>query len=172
MGSRNQQLWRLKKVAEHTGLSEKAIKEMVKRGMFPQPVAVTSHCIRWMSDQIEDYQKQCAIWKTPEIPTVTSDVPDYEDIPEQLQEIRDFVQEWKPRHVVYFLLSSGDVVYVGETQSLDARMRAHRKAGKVFDRVLYVQVSTKTALKVEAHFIFKLKPKYNGPQPWEAFKGS
>jgi hypothetical protein len=78
-----------------------------------------------------------------------------------------------PPSSVYFLLQSGTVVYVGQSNKLHSRIEAHRR-DKEFDRVLYVPVPTEELDAVENRFIVALKPIYNirgigfGPAPLTA----
>ncbi len=69
---------------------------------------------------------------------------------------------------IYFLISNEDVVYIGKTMELYARVRDHRKqnkttrAGKSFDYVRYVECFTyHDHDQVEMAFIRYLLPKYN-----------
>ena len=65
-------------------------------------------------------------------------------------------------HCVYVLTHDGEVVYVGQTIAIMARMGVHiRDEFKQFDRVWYLEVETGTARNVESALIKCLKPKYN-----------
>lgn len=64
---------------------------------------------------------------------------------------------------VYFLLSGSDVVYVGQSVSLAARISTHRSEGyKAFDRVYYLPVDRSQLNHTERAHISKFRPKYNG----------
>ena len=64
--------------------------------------------------------------------------------------------------VIYFLLIELEVVYVGQTTSLGARIATHlkEKAGE-FDRVLYMFVPIENLVQVETQFIRALAPPLN-----------
>lgn len=65
---------------------------------------------------------------------------------------------------VYFLISKGDVVYVGQSKNVHVRINRH-VVDKVFDVALYLPVAAPDLDRVEAHWINKLKPKYNNFVP-------
>lgn len=62
---------------------------------------------------------------------------------------------------VYFLVDGQQVVYVGQTTNLAARVRDHLRDGKQYRRVLFVSVAREQMDSVELHWITKLDPKYN-----------
>jgi hypothetical protein len=70
---------------------------------------------------------------------------------------------------VYFLCDGDEVVYVGQSVSVPARVMGHiqesrRPAGKTFDptRIFYLPVPEGELRRVESEFIGRLQPKYNG----------
>lgn len=65
---------------------------------------------------------------------------------------------------VYFLFMRARVVYVGQSESLLARVVSH-KADKEFDGVGYLPVPAKYRLLAERAFIKLLNPKYNILKP-------
>lgn len=65
-----------------------------------------------------------------------------------------------PRCGVYFLMHDDEVVYVGQSVSIDNRIKQHRK-DKTFDYAKAVKVDSKKLLFVESNFINTMKPKYN-----------
>jgi hypothetical protein len=70
---------------------------------------------------------------------------------------------------VYFLMSGDEVVYVGQTTNLYARIGGHRE-DKVWDRILFLPTPRKDLDATERHWIATLRPKYNtspghGPNP-------
>jgi len=85
-------------------------------------------------------------------------------IPETLVSLRDQLNEYRPTKYppsVYFLILNGEIVYVGQTTNLKARIRAHRSEGKVFGRVLYLPTPKARLDQVEARFIRELRPPCN-----------
>lgn len=64
---------------------------------------------------------------------------------------------------VYFLVYYDEVVYVGQSTNVTARIATHRNDGsKIFDRAFLLPVPQSELLTVESAFIKALKPKYNG----------
>ena len=61
---------------------------------------------------------------------------------------------------MYFLLDNVEIVYVGQSINISARVHQHL-IDKCFNRVLYLPVVKENLLKVERFFIERLKPKYN-----------
>lgn len=62
---------------------------------------------------------------------------------------------------VYFLVQAHEIIYVGQSRNLLARLAQHRTEGKRWDRVLYLPVPAECLLKVEAHWIRTLQPALN-----------
>lgn len=69
------------------------------------------------------------------------------------------------RHGIYFLLSSGSVVYVGQSRNVLGRIGNHISFSPYrFDEVRFVPVHEDLSDKlciIEKHFIDKFRPKYN-----------
>lgn len=69
-------------------------------------------------------------------------------------------------YYIYLLLDNETVVYVGKTNNLEARIKAHEKQGKAFDSVKRLEIGKgKEAEQLtelaEFYYIAKYKPKYN-----------
>lgn len=62
---------------------------------------------------------------------------------------------------VYFLISSGKIVYVGQTTNLAYRLGTHLNSNKTFDRYSFININEGELLEVEKRYIKKMKPKYN-----------
>jgi hypothetical protein len=67
---------------------------------------------------------------------------------------------------VYFLCLGDEVVYVGQSINIFARIGSHR-ADKVFDRAYWIPVPQSNLNAVEGTFIDLLKPRLNGAGPTE-----
>ena len=79
---------------------------------------------------------------------------------------------------VYFLCLGDEVVYVGQSVNVPARIMSHiyesrRPAGKTFDhaRIFYLPVPESELLRLESEFIHRLRPRYNG-NATQAAKGA
>jgi len=70
---------------------------------------------------------------------------------------------------VYFILNKdNDVIYVGQTKSLYARLATHYRNMSDFDSYSFIEVSLPNYLKlVESYFINKFKPKYNSEKSYQ-----
>lgn len=87
-------------------------------------------------------------------------------VPEELQPVAGMLRVAEPRPGVYFLILDREVVYVGQSQDVPERLKAHRKeARKAFDYALYMPCPSDSLLDVEAYWITKLRPKHNGVVP-------
>lgn len=63
---------------------------------------------------------------------------------------------------IYFLLSDGVVVYVGQSKLILSRVASHiAEATKVFDAVAFVRCKPENLNDFERRYIEKLLPKYN-----------
>ncbi len=84
-------------------------------------------------------------------------------LPEKLVPMRKHLTEFTAfaQPCVYFLLDGDDVVYVGQSVSLQTRIISHKK-DKKFDRVVYISCDRERLDEVEGTFIRALKPKFNG----------
>lgn len=67
----------------------------------------------------------------------------------------------QPERCIYFLFSGDEVVYVGITSDLDTRLKAHRKALKIFNEVRFIRVTGAHVWLLETCLIDILKPVYN-----------
>jgi hypothetical protein len=84
-------------------------------------------------------------------------------LPGPLEPLRKHLRQYTPSFMlpcVYFLVRGGNVVYVGQTVSIEARMAAHR-ASKEFDNAFYLNVPESILLEVETAFIKSLRPELN-----------
>lgn len=71
-------------------------------------------------------------------------------------------QEVEPITAVYFLMRDYEVVYVGQTADLAARVKSHRKdKSKLFDAVRYIVVEIDQLDAVEKQLINTLNPRLN-----------
>ncbi len=65
---------------------------------------------------------------------------------------------------IYFLCLADEVVYVGQSTNLCARLAQHGD-DKVFDRAFYLVVRREDLDRIEGEFIRALRPRYNGTFP-------
>lgn len=62
---------------------------------------------------------------------------------------------------IYFLLMEKEVVYVGQTTNLLARLHKHQRDGKIFDAVSFIQCGESHLDNLEAMYIDAFLPEYN-----------
>lgn len=99
---------------------------------------------------------------------------DFSNVPEVLQPIAGQLKELDAISrisCIYFLVFKNEVVYVGQSVSLAARIEQHR-ADKDFDRVLYFLYPEYALDGLESAFIRHLRPKYNRSQATSQMDGS
>jgi hypothetical protein len=79
-------------------------------------------------------------------------------IPKEIAEVQGLQQLQHPEGpCIYFLVMYGRVIYVGQTLRLTSRVRAHRKSGKRFDRVFFLQCRKDEMTMYETYWILTLK---------------
>lgn len=65
---------------------------------------------------------------------------------------------------VYFLISAGEIIYVGQTVDLAFRIATHAKS-KEFDSYSYILVPDDQLSSAEADYIVKFRPRLNSQMP-------
>lgn len=81
--------------------------------------------------------------------------------PPPLRALADWLLD-VPEFGVYFLLDGEEVVYVGQSHCVNARVRQHQSEGaKRFDRAVWLSVPEKLLWDIEDAFISVFRPKYN-----------
>jgi hypothetical protein len=91
------------------------------------------------------------------------------DLPDGLRELADHIQEMDASILppcIYFLVSRGEVVYVGQTIDLRARISHHRR-DKLFDRIPFLPTPVEELDQAESQLVGFLKPKYNFHLDWK-----
>ena len=73
---------------------------------------------------------------------------------------------WKRSPGVYFLLDQDEIVYVGQSVNVYARIAQHQD--KKFDRYAFISCSVDALDKLESIYIHYLRPKLNGDQTEDA----
>lgn len=103
------------------------------------------------SDSRRSVPRSAAGWRTMAMPNPGFPIP-----------LGEFLLEDTRFPAVYFLLSRGEIVYVGQSRTLRARIDAHLTEGvKVFDAVAFIRCPVNRLTKIESHYIRELNPKYN-----------
>ena len=121
----------------------------------------TDEVIRWVKQElVEHYDGFNIISKFYSFDT--ENVKEATDIPRELIKHSGDLFEYSLFFTpcVYFLLDNVEIVYVGQSINISARVHQHL-IDKCFNRVLYLPVVKENLLKVERFFIERLKPKYN-----------
>lgn len=73
-------------------------------------------------------------------------------------------EKFKPIACIYFLIKNNEIVYVGQTIDLYARLSAHSRE-KDFDAYSFVECNIDELDALEILYIVKFKPKYNTRLP-------
>jgi len=85
-------------------------------------------------------------------------------IPIALTMVQDRLRECPAIDVppcVYFLIDGETILYVGQSCNLPARLMQHSQIGRHWERALFLPVPEAELLKVEAHWIRALQPRWN-----------
>jgi len=87
-------------------------------------------------------------------------------VPQPLKPLVDHMFQYNPYYppCVYFLISDGEIVYVGKSENLPGRVNTHKSMGKNFSEVLYLPCKKNTVYEIETAFIRFLKPMYNNKE--------
>ena len=115
---------------------------------------------RWIVDELTDKHEGTKIISRFNVIKVNSKKAT--KIPKELTEHGDDLYEYNTYlpPCVYFLIDKSQIVYVGQSANLPARLHAHRME-KNFDRALYMPIDNGRLAEIERFFIETLTPKYN-----------
>lgn len=142
-------------VADQLGVSLQTVWRLVDTGKLTA-VRLTAHRRGWrftQADVAACYERTCVVH-----PTLPDPLP-------SVEEILAAAIPAEPIPAVYFLISAGRIVYVGQTTDLYRRIADHRRVGKDFDAMSWIKVSPAVMSEVEARYIEALKPALNIATP-------
>lgn len=111
-----------------------------------------------LRDEIEALEKRLADLKRMEAMQVVSCAVTGKALLRE-EEIVKASSPWERASGVYFLVSEGRVVYVGQSVCIHSRLHSH--AGKAFDRYAYVPCPAEMMDKLESLYIHLLRPERN-----------
>lgn len=77
---------------------------------------------------------------------------------EKLMERRQFYFQQRG---LYFLFDGDELVYVGQTEDLDARLSVHRKSEKKWNSYAFLPCFLENMDSLEARYIIRYSPRYN-----------
>lgn len=79
------------------------------------------------------------------------------------REFRDRIEAWRygPPVGVYLLLLKGELVYVGTSRTMPERVADHRKNGREFDQVFYIETKEGERRALETLLIQRMRPTKN-----------
>lgn len=169
--SAKRNLLTIKDVADILQIRPKDVKGMVVNKEFIPPIILANQ-ERWRWPDIYRFLKlksSLAYHMKPDFEKGKLVIePPSDEIPEELAEVQSMLQVFGYRNLpcVYFLISFGTIVYVGQTTNLPTRVSDHRRgrkgtSKKLFNQVLYLPTEEQHLLKTESYFIKKLDPLYN-----------
>jgi|688.fasta_scaffold767178_1 hypothetical protein len=81
------------------------------------------------------------------------------------EEMRQIPELRKQREFVYFLIAKNEIKYIGQTKQIEYRIHTHKKNKLKFDYAIFCTTKPKFNLRVEAFFISKIVPEWNGIIP-------
>ena len=149
-------------------MSRGRLKELANAGMIPhytvdngEPIFRVSEVKEWIAkNMLKQYEgrNDFKFEVLSSIADITEDRP-----PDSIIGI-DGIQQLRYRKLcgIYFLVSNNEVVYVGQSKNIDARIYSHKKEQlKEFENVFILTVPSRDLDHVEINFIKILKPKYN-----------
>ena len=160
-------LMKMKKIKDlKNWIPKKAFKKYNAQGLIPHyningtKAFKLNEVLAWIKDELIErhdgfqiisrfYSYKAGTKKPTEVPNVLINHA------EDLEEISIFTPP-----CVYFLLYNIEIVYVGQSVNVPARIHQHT-LNKDFNRVLYLPVVEENLLKVERFFIEQFQPKYN-----------
>jgi hypothetical protein len=90
------------------------------------------------------------------------------ELPSNLLNADDILKKAKTLQricAVYFLIQDAEIVYVGYSTDLTARLASHAKSKK-FDSYAHIACSMENAIWLEKLYIAKFKPRLNVVVPW------
>lgn len=161
-------LMKRQSVCEFLGVTEEELTVLRDSDVrFPQPVQPSGLGARWLSHEIEMYLEDLKA-KDREMRKHLDRVRRRvkpTGFPAVLEPVSHKVAEYaycRRFACVYFLISGGEIVYVGQSIYLPARIATHAsEEKKQFDRVLYMPVDQSLLNETEQHYIQLLRPVYN-----------
>jgi len=82
------------------------------------------------------------------------------------REILDNSKPFKPHCGIYFLIQNNEIVYIGQSVNIEARVGQHwNENAKSFSRVAFILCAKEDLNNMESLYIDYIKPKYNGNIP-------
>lgn len=157
-------------IAVETGVSVERLYEMARAGYMPcwwvdgHPMFQKGKAKQWIRANLVSEQKGEPFSQLTVVTCPTYAHTVNTDIPMPLIQIDNLMSLPVPTSqyptAVYFLCWEGEVVYVGQTTQLLARIGQHSK-DKTFDKVFYIPVPESKLVEVESMYIHAIKPKIN-----------
>jgi len=158
----------LGEASEKTRVSVRRLNELARAGVAPcvriddgPPLFFETDIVAWVLDNLIHVQNGTSL--PIELKIVHGNPLPSVAIPEPIRSFEGRLCEFTHFHeqsCIYFLLKGDEVVYVGQSIKLGARVLAHRDE-KDFDRVLFMEVPLADLGSVELRLIGELKPRLN-----------
>ena len=84
----------------------------------------------------------------------------------EIDQIRELRQRFKPLCGIYFLFDGDEIVYIGQSVNILARVGVHFfDKNKQFNSFAYIEYPLGTLAELEAEYILIFVPKYNANPP-------
>lgn len=157
-----------KEISEKVMVDEKKLIDFADAGYCPhwridggEPMFQINETKKWVAQYL---LTRCNGKALPIELKLIADPPIANDAPEQIKYIPNL--RYLPRHSsppgVYFLVKADQVVYIGQSTSIESRCIAHSRQGKEFDHIYILPTPEHLLDEVEAALIRYVKPTMNG----------
>jgi hypothetical protein len=155
-----------------TGVSSERLLELAQAGYAP--------CVRIDGGVPLFFKKDICSYVNRELTTIQEGKPHprvaimnrtapsatFEELPEELHPMQEYLRRWGSEFIppcVYFLCAGKQIVYVGQSVNLAARISIHyREKAGLFDRAFFLPVPKEQLNDIEMAFIAALNPPLNG----------
>ena len=147
-------------------IPKRALKKFDRQGLIPcytinnRKGYKVGEVMKWVKDELTNKHDGVKIISRFNVLKVKLD--NATNVPIELTDHGDDLYEYNTYlpPCVYFLIDKSQIVYVGQSANLPARLHAHRME-KNFDRALYMPIDNGRLAEIERFFIETLTPKYN-----------
>jgi hypothetical protein len=157
-------------VEKITGVAAEKLLEYAKSGVCPHVLVaqkdilfIRTHIVRWLKDNVLHVIDGTQLLP---IPILVKEVCQWA-VPNSLSMVADRLIEVPEVSGIYFLINQGEVIYVGQSHNVAARILGHKN--KIFDRAFVLPCPLSKMNETEAAFIGIFKPKLNMNQEGTRF---
>jgi hypothetical protein len=157
-------------ISQAIGISAERLIQLADSGYAPHwridnglPFFRLGEIKEWLSENVVERIKGRPLPQAVIVSVTKERISDYRNVPEQLRQIPglvDITGEAR-RSGIYFLCQDNELLYVGQSVSVSARISSHHHEGK-FNRVIFMPWPPDDLNSVEGALIRALRPPLNG----------